>query len=80
MVPNLLTKLPIPKTLPKDVQQAVNNLKKSKNKEDCLRKAFDLINKKFRGYPGIMVYLTIIKAFNTDINYLTLSLKNYCLS
>ena len=49
MLPNLFSKQRIPEKLPKSMQEAVDKLKKSKGKEDCLRRAYDIVTKRYNG-------------------------------
>tara|TARA_Y100000310_G_scaffold148238_1_gene147486 strand:- start:727 stop:1170 length:444 start_codon:yes stop_codon:yes gene_type:complete len=69
MIPNLFSKLRIPKKLPKGMQKAVEKLRKSKNKEDCLRKAYNILTKKYRGYH-FRTYIRFFELFITDANKL----------
>ena len=69
MIPNLFSKLKIPEKLPKDMQRVVEQLKKSKNKEDCLKKAYYIITRKYRGYH-VKTYTHFFKVFITDVNKL----------
>jgi hypothetical protein len=71
MIPNFFSKYPLPKKLPKAIQETVNDLKKSKNKEECLKKAYNLLTKKYKGYK-ILTYLKFHQAFTTNINILWL--------
>lgn len=63
MIPNLFTKANIPNSIPKEMQIIIDKLKKSKNKEDCLKKAFDTLTKKYRGCR----FYTYTKFFNLFI-------------
>ncbi len=67
MIPNLLWKTKLPKEIPKDLQKIVNKLKKSKNKEDCLRNAYNIITKKFNGGQTFENFFDL---FITDIKKL----------
>ena len=67
MVPHLFWKTKIPRRLPKGMQEVIDRLKKSKNKEDCLRKAYDVLSKK---YTGCSVYVRIPYLFIVDLNKL----------
>ena len=69
MIPNLFSKKEIPSTLPKDMQNVVETLKKSKSKEDCLKKAYDILTKKYRGRK-LNTYLQFFGLFTCDINKL----------
>jgi len=50
MIPNLLFKRKIPKNIPENIQKIIDEVKKSKNKEECLRKAYELLSNRYRGY------------------------------
>ena len=49
MIPNLFSKANIPVKLPKSMQAVIEQLKKSRNREECLKKAYDILTKKFKG-------------------------------
>jgi hypothetical protein len=58
-----------PDNIPEDLQKVINRLKKSKNKEACVRKAYDELTKKHRGYRlGIIIYIHHL--FVRDLNKL----------
>ena len=59
----------IPEKLPEDMQGVVKELKKSKNLEDCLKKAYDTLSEKYRGYR-IKTYTRIYELFSKDVNKL----------
>ncbi|MBW2991376.1 hypothetical protein KY348_06780 [Candidatus Woesearchaeota archaeon] len=59
----------IPGKLPKDMQIIVNKLKKSRNKEDCLRKAYDILSKKNRGHR-LKTYTCLPELFVCNVNKL----------
>lgn len=67
MIKNLFAKGKIPDSLPKDMQVVINKLKKSKNKEDCLKKAYDILSKKYRGYR-VKTYTRFFDLFQSDLN------------
>lgn len=67
MIPNLFSKAKIPKSLPKDMQDVVDDIKESKDKEDCLRKAYDVLSEK---YVGCHVYERFLDLFVTDLDKL----------
>lgn len=67
MIPNLFSKVEIPNSVPKGMQLVINQLKKSKNKEDCLRKAYNFLSKK---YIGCHIYERLFDLFVTDLNKL----------
>jgi len=49
MIPILLHLGKIPKTIPEDMEKAVEQLKKTKSKEECLEKAYKIVSSKHRG-------------------------------
>ena len=49
-IPNLFTKKPIPEKLPASMQKKIEILKKTKSKEECLRKAYDIMHERFWGW------------------------------
>ena len=69
MIPNLFSKKKIPSTLPKELQEVVDRLKKSKSKEDCLKKAYTILTKKYRGRK-LNTYFQFFHLFIQDINKL----------
>ncbi|MBT4540244.1 hypothetical protein HOC35_01905 [Candidatus Woesearchaeota archaeon] len=71
MIPNLFSKYPLPEKLPKTINEVVKQLKKSKNKEQCLKEAYQILIKKYRGYK-ILTYLKFHHAFITNLNQLWL--------
>lgn len=67
MVPNLLWKIGLPKKVPKNLRRVIDKLKKSKNKEDCLKDAYKIITKK---YWGCSTFKNFWDLFSFDINKL----------
>lgn len=67
MIPNLLRKAKIPDILPRDMQIIVSELRESKNKEGCLKKAYDILIKK---YTGCRIYERFFDLFITNIGRL----------
>jgi len=59
----------IPEKLPKEMQQIADKLKKSKSKEECLKKAYEILSKKYRGYKW-RTYTRIHELFIGDVNKL----------
>ena len=47
--PNVFSRQPVPKSLPKDVQKIVARLQKTKSKTACIRMAYDEVGKRFGG-------------------------------
>ena len=52
-----------------ELDEAVQMLKKSKNREECLKKAYDLVSSKYRG-GKLMTYLKFWGLFSNDIEKL----------
>lgn len=68
-IPNLFHKDHIPNKLPEDMQRVVNILKRSRSKEACIRKAYDILTRKYKGYR-IQTYTKLPQAFDRDVNVL----------
>jgi hypothetical protein len=66
MIPNLFSKKPLPDKVPEDMQRVIDMLKRSKSKEECLKKAYDVMTGKYRGYY-LETYVRILDVFNYDI-------------
>ena len=67
MIWTFFRKARLPDKLPKDMQQAVAKLKKSRGKEDCLKQAYNLLGEKYKGYP-LRTYTRLWMIFEFDIN------------
>ena len=65
MIPNLFWKAKIPDDIPKSMQKIVDDLKKSKNREECVKKAYDIMSKR---YTGSRIYEKFFDLFITDIS------------
>ncbi|PIR05407.1 hypothetical protein COV56_03025 [Candidatus Kuenenbacteria bacterium CG11_big_fil_rev_8_21_14_0_20_37_9] len=63
---DLFSKTPIPDVLPNEMQKIINEIKKSLNKEECLKSAYKLLVAKYRGYR-VMTYLKFFDVFKHDI-------------
>lgn len=66
---DLFSKTLLPKSLPTEIQVTINDLKKSNTKEECLKQAYEIMNKKYRGYR-IKTYTRLFDLFTTDIKKL----------
>jgi len=66
MIPNLFSKARIPDEIPPLMQAAIKKLRKSKNKEECLRCAYDLLAKKYQGKRW-STYTRFFKLFDTNL-------------
>lgn len=69
MIPNLFKKEPIPKKIPLEMQKVVKKLKKCKSKEECLKLAYGVMTKRYRGYR-FTTYLRLGEIFENDVNKL----------
>ena len=67
MIPGLHKKLPIPKTVPKELQLKIKQYSKNKNKEEFLKKCFDYVTKNFGGHR-INLFLKFSRLYQNDIN------------
>ncbi|MFA6184107.1 MAG: hypothetical protein WC682_03315 [Parcubacteria group bacterium] len=65
---DLFSKTRLPQKLPVEMEEVVNDLKKSFSKEDCLKKVYDILNKKYQG-ARVMTYLRFPAIFKNDINF-----------
>lgn len=75
MIPNLFQKAKIPKSLPKGMLVVVNRLKKSNGKEDCLKKAYYTLSKK---YYGCSIFTRFFDLFVTDLDKLWKIDQSHC--
>lgn len=66
---DLFSKTPVPDVLPDEMQKIINEIKKSLNKEGCLKVAYEILTAKYRGYR-IMTYLKLFDVFKHDIGTL----------
>lgn len=64
---DLLSKTPIPNKLPKQMQETINELKTSLDKEDCLRRAYEILIAKYRS-QRIKTYTKLFNVFSNDID------------
>ena len=69
VIPHLFTKTRLPASLPQGMERIVLGLKRSKSKKECLRKAYDILTKKYRGYRG-KTYYRAPELFVTDTSTL----------
>ena len=76
MIPNLFSKVKIPDTIPKGMQDVVDDLKKSKDKKDCLKRAYDFLSDRF---VGCHIFIRFFDLFVTDLDKLwNRSEKSHC--
>lgn len=63
---DFFSKTSLPNLLPEEMEKVVNQLKQSLNKEDCLRKTYDILIKKYHGCH-FKTYLKLYEVFSSDI-------------
>lgn len=67
MIPNFFCKEKIPDKLPEDLEEIINvELKTSKTKEECARKAYVILTEKYGG-DRIKTYSRIFELFACDV-------------
>jgi hypothetical protein len=66
---DLFSKTPIPDVLPDEMQKIINEIKKSLNKEECLKKTYDILISKYQG-NRIKTYTKLFNVFKHDIGTL----------
>ena len=62
---DLFKKTLIPNQLPDEMRDVIAELKKSSDKEDCLGLAYEILNKKYRGYR-VKTYTKFFDIFSKD--------------
>lgn len=66
MIPNLFTKLPIPEKIPESMEQVIKEFAIQKDKEDFVKKCFDLLVSKHHG-SRINIILKFRNFYKNDI-------------
>lgn len=66
---DLFSKTPIPEVLPDEMQKTIDELKKSLNKEECLKKTYNILILKYRGCR-VKTYVKLFDAFKRDVSAL----------
>jgi len=66
MIPNFFSKKPIPEKLPAEMEKIVADLKNSSSQEECLRRAYDILTQRYRGYK-VLTYIYLWRIFETDL-------------
>jgi len=66
---DLCSKTPIPDVLPGEMQKIINEIKKSLNKEECLKMTYDILVAKYRG-NRIKTYMKLFDVFKHYIDML----------
>ncbi len=64
---DLFATTPLPQEPPEEMRALLADLKRSSDQMDCLRKAYDLLNKKYRGHR-VKTYTNILDVFQKDIS------------
>ena len=67
MIRYILPKVKIPDELPRGMEDLIKELKKSKTKKACIKKAYSALLKKYRGYR-FYTYIRFFDLFVYDIN------------
>lgn len=67
MIPNFFIKAKVPEKLPKEIEEFIHKLKKSKNKKQCIKKAYLFLSKRYRGYK-LETYTKWYMIFDSNIN------------
>ena len=62
---NFFSKTPLPETLPEEMRSVVSNLKKSRDKKECLKKVYEVLTKKYHG-DRMKTYLHFFSVFTKD--------------
>ncbi len=63
---DMFGKTPVADTLPSEMQETINKLKESKNKEDCLKHSYEILIKKYKGHR-VQTYAKLFGIFSNDI-------------
>lgn len=75
MVAHLFGKTKIPCQLPRGIENIIEKLKRSKNKKTCLKRAYRIITKRFK---GCRVYIQFFDLFVRDPHKLWRKKKLHC--
>lgn len=67
MFSKIFPKKEIPSKLPRGMENLIEKLKKSKNKKECVKAAYNYLSKKYRGHR-VYTYLRIYELFTLDLN------------
>ncbi len=62
---NLIRKSPVPEKVPESMQNIIDILNQSKDKEECLKKAYDIMTRRYKGYM-LKTYLRFLDLFEAD--------------
>ncbi len=79
MIPNLFRKQKIPKNIPEGMENLVSKLNKCKTKEECVKKAYNELNKTHKGSIG-GVWKNLPSLFYRNINRVWKRKKLACTS
>jgi hypothetical protein len=69
MIPYFLLKRPIPVRVPVGMKKVVAELQQMKNREQCLRRAYDIVTTKYHG-DSIKTYTRFYEIFAWDVDTL----------
>jgi hypothetical protein len=66
---NFFSKTKIPEKLPEEMQKIINEMKQLSSQEQCLRKVYDIMANRYRGYR-FKTYTRLSQIFRFDIQKL----------
>ena len=75
MIPNLFFKVKIPQNISQGMIDVIELLKKSRDKEECLKKAYNILTTKIKGCRS---YVDFFDLFITDPNKLWEKKHSHC--
>ena len=61
-----LSKTEIPEKIPRQMHEAILQLRSCKDQQECLKKAHDIMTKKYRGHH-FGTFLKFLKVFESDL-------------
>ena len=62
---NLFFKTPLPETLPEEMRSVIDDLEKSRDKKECLKKVYELLTEKYHG-DRMKTYSHFFSVFTKD--------------
>ena len=77
MIPNLIEKKPLPKKIPTEMKIVIKKLKQSKDRRQCLKQAYNILTKRFKGYH-FGTYVHIEEAYDYDLKRMWHSKYLHC--
>jgi hypothetical protein len=69
MIPSFLLKRPIPARIPQGMNKVVQELQECKTKEQCLRRAYEIVTSRYQG-DSIKTYTRFYEIFAWDVDAL----------